>query len=56
MRVSALNSGARTGSDSKTEIMLNALDYCMRSAGAEVEVANLKDKKIRVCSGSYTCW
>jgi multimeric flavodoxin WrbA len=56
MRVLALNSSARTGGDSKTEIMLNALVEGMRSAGAEVEVVNLKDKKIRVCSGCYTCW
>ena len=56
MRVLALNSSARTGSDSKTEIMLNALVDGMRTAGADVEVVNLKDKKIRVCSGCYTCW
>ena len=56
MLVSAFNSSARTGSDSKTEIMLNALVDGMREAGAEIEVVNLKDKKIRVCSGCYTCW
>lgn len=56
MRVLALNSSARAGSDSKTEIMLNALVDGMRTAGADVEVVNLKDKKIRVCSGCYTCW
>jgi hypothetical protein len=56
MQVLALNSSARAGSDSKTEIMLNALVDGMRGAGAGVEVVNLKDKKIRVCSGCYTCW
>ena len=56
MKVLAINSSARAGSDSKTEIMLNALVEGMREAGAEVEVVNLKDKKIRVCVGCYSCW
>jgi len=56
MFVFAVNSSARAGSDSKTEIMLNALVAGMREAGATVEVVNLKDKKIRVCAGCYTCW
>ena len=56
MKVLAVNSSARTGSESKTEIMLNALVDGMREAGAEVEIVNLKDKKVRVCVGCYTCW
>lgn len=56
MKVLALNSSARAGSDSKTEIMLKALVDGLRDAGAEVEVVNLKDKKIRVCAGCFTCW
>jgi multimeric flavodoxin WrbA len=56
MKVLALNSSARAGSNSKTEIMLNALVDGLRDAGAEVEVVNLKDKKIRVCIGCFTCW
>lgn len=56
MKVLAVNSSARAGSESKTEIMLNALVDGMREAGAEVEIVNLKDKKVRVCVGCYTCW
>jgi len=56
MQVLALNSSARAGSNSKTEIMLNALMNGMREAGADVEAVNLKDKKIKVCSGCYSCW
>jgi multimeric flavodoxin WrbA len=56
MKVLALNSSARAGSDSKTEIMLKALVDGLSDAGAEVEVVNLKDKKIRVCAGCFTCW
>ena len=56
MKVLALNSSARTGDQSKTEFMLNHLVEGMRSAGADVEVVNLKNKKINVCAGCYTCW
>ena len=56
MKVLALNSSARTGDVSKTEIMLNCLVQGMRDAGAEVEVINLKEKKIKYCSGCFTCW
>jgi multimeric flavodoxin WrbA len=56
MNILALNSSARAGSDSKTEIMLNALLDGMREAGAAVEVVNLKDKNIKICAGCYSCW
>ena len=56
MKVLALNSSARTGDVSKTEIMTNCLVEGMRDAGAEVEVVNLKKKKINYCSGCFTCW
>ncbi len=56
MKVLALNSSARTGSNSKTELMLNHLVKGMRQAGAEVETINLREKKIRVCIGCYNCW
>ncbi|MBU2549577.1 MAG: NAD(P)H-dependent oxidoreductase [Proteobacteria bacterium] len=56
MNILALNSSARAGRESKTEILLTALVEGMREAGADVEVINLKDKKINVCAGCFTCW
>jgi multimeric flavodoxin WrbA/putative sterol carrier protein len=56
MKVLALNSSARVGDVSKTEILLDCLVQGMREAGAEVEVINLQKKKIRYCSGCFTCW
>jgi multimeric flavodoxin WrbA/putative sterol carrier protein len=56
MKVLALNSSARTGDVSKTEIVLDYLIQGMREAGAEVEVIELRRKKIRYCIGCFTCW
>lgn len=56
MRVLALNSSPRTGSVSKTEVMLNYLVQGMREAGAEVEVVELRKKTIKNCIGCFTCW
>ncbi len=56
MKVLALNSSARTGGQSKTELMLSHLVEGMREARAEVEIVNLRDKKIKVCVGCFTCW
>jgi multimeric flavodoxin WrbA len=56
MKVLALNSSARVGKGSITELMLDHLVRGMRDAGAEVEVVNLKDKKIKTCIGCFTCW
>jgi multimeric flavodoxin WrbA/putative sterol carrier protein len=56
MKVLALNSSARVGDISKTEIMLDHLVQGMRHVGAEVEIINLHKKKIRYCTGCYTCW
>jgi multimeric flavodoxin WrbA len=56
MKVLALNSSARTGDVSKTEIVLDYLISGMREAGAAVEVIELRKKKIRYCIGCYTCW
>jgi multimeric flavodoxin WrbA len=36
--------------------MLNHLVEGMREAGAEVEVINLREKKIKNCTGCFTCW
>jgi len=56
MKVLALNSSARTGDVSKTEIVLDYLLQGMREAGAEVEVVELRKKKIRYCIGCFACW
>jgi multimeric flavodoxin WrbA len=56
MKILALNSSARTGNNSKTELMLTHLVKGMRHAGAEVETINLRDKKIKACIGCYVCW
>ena len=56
MRILAINSSPRSGGQSKTEMMLNHLVEGMRDTGAEVDVANLREKKIKNCSGCFTCW
>ena len=56
MKIMSINSSPRTGGQSKTERMLHHLVEGMREAGAEVEVVNLRDKKIRNCIGCFTCW
>ncbi len=56
MKVLAVNSSPRGEGQSKTELLLNYLVEGMREAGAEVEVVDLRKKKIRYCSGCFTCW
>ncbi|MEE9913072.1 MAG: NAD(P)H-dependent oxidoreductase [Deltaproteobacteria bacterium] len=56
MKVLALNSGPRPDAESYTFKMLTPLVEGMREAGAEVEVVNLREKKIRNCIGCFTCW
>jgi len=56
MKVFALNSGARSDKESYTVMMLNPLLEGMREAGADVEVVNLRAKKIKNCIGCFTCW
>ena len=56
MKVLALNSSARTGGQSKTELLLTHFVKGMQQAGAEVEVVNLRQKKINYCIGCYSCW
>jgi multimeric flavodoxin WrbA len=55
MKVLALNSSARAGGQSKTELMLKYLIDGMREAGANVEVINLREKKIKNCVGCFSC-
>ena len=56
MKILAINSSPRTGDQSKTELMLNHLVEGMQEAGADVEVVNLREKKIKYCIGCFTCW
>ncbi len=56
MKILAINSSPRTGGGSKTELMLNNLIEGMRDAGAEVDVVNLREKKIKNCIGCFACW
>jgi hypothetical protein len=56
MKVLALNSSPRVKGQSKTELLLSHLVAGMRDAGAEVEVVELRKKKINYCRGCYTCW
>ncbi len=56
MKILSINSSPRTGGQSKTELMLNHLVQGMQETGAEVEVVNLREKKIKYCIGCFTCW
>lgn len=56
MKVLALNSSPRSGEESCTFKMLTHLVEGMREEGADVEVVNLREKKIKNCIGCFTCW
>ncbi len=56
MKVLAINSSPRGNAESYTVMMLNPLIEGMREAGADVEVVNLREKKIRYCIGCFSCW
>lgn len=56
MKVLALNSSPRANGHSKTEMMLLQLVKGMTEAGAMVDVVNLREKRIRNCTGCFTCW
>ncbi len=49
MKILSINSSPRGGGESKTELILNHLVEGMREGGAEVEVINLREKKIKNC-------
>ena len=55
MKVLAINSSAREQGQSKTELMLAHLVRGMRDAGADIEVINLREKKIKDCLGCFSC-
>ena len=50
MKILSINSSPRTGRESKTELMLNHLVEGMQEAGADVEVVNLREKKLSIVS------
>jgi putative sterol carrier protein len=56
MKMLALNSSPRGGGQSKTELMLGHLVKGMQKAGAEVDIINLRHKKINFCRGCLICW
>jgi multimeric flavodoxin WrbA len=56
MKVFAVNSSPRSDGESFTAMMLAPLVEGMREAGADVEVVNLREKKIKYCIGCFTCW
>jgi multimeric flavodoxin WrbA/putative sterol carrier protein len=56
MNIFAINSSPRGGGQSKTELMLSHLVEGLREAGAEVEIVNLREKKINNCIGCFACW
>lgn len=56
MNILAINSSPRSAGQSKTALMLNHLVEGMREAGADVEIVNLREKKINNCLGCFTCW
>jgi multimeric flavodoxin WrbA len=56
MKVLAFNSSARPVGQSKTLLVLSRLVKGMAEAGAEVEIVNLREKKINDCIGCFTCW
>ena len=56
MKILALNSSPRGAGQSKTELLLTHFVKGLQKAGAEVEVVNLRQKKINYCLGCYTCW
>jgi multimeric flavodoxin WrbA len=56
MKVLAVNSSPRGDGQSKTKLMLNHLVKGMREPGAEVEVVELRKRKVNNCIGCFTCW
>jgi multimeric flavodoxin WrbA len=55
-KIFAIQSSPRKSGTSKTEILTDAFLEGCRKAGAEVEIAYLREKKISHCAGCFTCW
>jgi multimeric flavodoxin WrbA len=56
MKILAINSSSRCDKTSKTYLMLTHLVKGMSNAGADVEIINLRNKKIKNCIGCFNCW
>jgi hypothetical protein len=55
MKVLAIN-GSPRGAKGNTEVLLEQFLKGCEESGAEIETIYLKDKKIKHCSGCFTCW
>lgn len=55
MKILAFNSSPRTKSGI-TDIILDKFLAGAKDAGADIEKIYLKDKKIKQCTGCFTCW
>ncbi len=55
-KVFVVNASLRTDKYSKSLLMANKFIAGAESAGAEIEMVNLKDKTIKYCTCCYTCW
>ena len=55
MNVLAINSSPRSDAESYTALMLKSLVEGMREEGAAVEVVALREKKIKYCTGCFSC-
>lgn len=55
MKILAVN-GSPSGKEGNTEQILQPFLKGASSAGADIEVVYLKDKKINYCLGCLTCW
>jgi putative NADPH-quinone reductase len=56
MNVLAINSSPRSDAESYTAMLLQSLVEGMREEGAAVEVVALREKKIKYCTGCFSCW
>jgi multimeric flavodoxin WrbA len=56
MKVLAIHSSPRPSEQSKTLSLLKALTDGMKDAKANVEMIELRKKRIQFCTGCYTCW
>jgi FMN-dependent NADH-azoreductase len=56
LHIVAINGSPRSGKISKSSRLLEAFISGCREAGANVELVNLREKKIKPCTGCYSCW
>jgi len=56
LRIIAVNGSPRKDKVSKTAMMLESFISGCRQEGAAVELINLREKDIKMCTGCYACW